>query len=292
MSIVGHESDPLPPPWRPETDGFVDQAVLAAADAIRSRFETAEPFKHAVVENFFHPALAEVLLRDFPAFDPERAKNEFGQIGGKAVNERIETISGAYRHLAAHIQSPEFLSLVGRLTGISDLLPDPNLYGGGTHENRHGQALDPHVDFNYDPATKLHRRLQPARLSQQGVARSVGRVDRAPLRPTSAGRQPHHVLHAGLQPGGDLRDQRAFLAWLPEDHPAGGQTAPVSQEFVNLSLYADAAGARDCAGAWHFLCSAPAAQPLSSRPRAELEKISTRSRACWPRATTGSRGTR
>lgn len=159
MSIVGHETDPLPPPWRPETDGFVDQAVPAAADAIRSRFETAEPFKHAVVENFFHPALAEVLLRDFPAFDPERAKNEFGQIGGKAVNERIGTISGAYRRLAAHIQSPEFLSLVGRLTGLSDLLPDPNLYGGGTHENRHGQALDPHVDFNYDPATRLHRKL-------------------------------------------------------------------------------------------------------------------------------------
>jgi Rps23 Pro-64 3,4-dihydroxylase Tpa1-like proline 4-hydroxylase len=159
VSIVGQESHPISPPWRPDTDGFVDQTVSAAAEAIRSRFETAEPFKHAVVENFFHPALAEVLLGDFPTFDPERAKNEFGQIGAKAVNEHIETISEAYRHLAAYIQSPEFLSLVGRLTGISDLLPDPNLYGGGTHENRHGQALDPHIDFNYDPNTKLHRRL-------------------------------------------------------------------------------------------------------------------------------------
>ena len=36
MSIVGQETDPISPPWRPETDGIVDQAVSAAADAIRT----------------------------------------------------------------------------------------------------------------------------------------------------------------------------------------------------------------------------------------------------------------
>src|SRR5258708_31412501 len=55
--------------------------------------------------------------------------------------------------------SPQFLDLIGEITGIPDLLFDPALYGGGTHENLHGQDLDPHVDFNYDEAQRLHRRL-------------------------------------------------------------------------------------------------------------------------------------
>ena len=52
-----------------------------------------------------------------------------------------------------------FLELVSRISGIPDLILDPKMYGGGTHDNQHGQELDPHVDFNYDEAQQLHRRL-------------------------------------------------------------------------------------------------------------------------------------
>jgi Rps23 Pro-64 3,4-dihydroxylase Tpa1-like proline 4-hydroxylase len=148
--------------WHPdhETAGaIVNPLVAAQSGDHRNRFETATPFKNVVIEDFLVPEFADRLLADFPAFDRTQALNEFGLVGGKAVNERLEAISDSYRLLSRYIQSAEFLQLASNLTGIPDLLPDPNLFGGGTHENRHGQDLDPHVDFNYDPASGLHRRV-------------------------------------------------------------------------------------------------------------------------------------
>ncbi len=133
--------------------------VIDCLQEYREKFITAEPYKHIAIDDFFTEEFAERLLRDFPVFNPALAVNEFNEVGGKAVNTRIREISPTYEQLYALICSPDFLEFVSELTGIPSLLPDPKLYGGGTHENRHGQSLDAHVDFNYDEAQKLHRRL-------------------------------------------------------------------------------------------------------------------------------------
>jgi hypothetical protein len=48
---------------------------------------------------------------------------------------------------------------MGQITGFEGLVFDPAMFGGGTRENLDGQDLDPHVDFNYDEAQQLRRRL-------------------------------------------------------------------------------------------------------------------------------------
>lgn len=125
----------------------------------RSRFSNNSPFRFVVIDDFLAPDFCRQLARQFPAFDPERARNEFGEIGGKCVFQNLSELGPPYRRFDELVRSREFLELIGNITGIPDLLYDPEYVGGGTHDNRSGQELDPHVDFNYHPRTKWHRRL-------------------------------------------------------------------------------------------------------------------------------------
>ena len=138
---------------------MISNNVLNKAEMIAEEFKSAKPFPHVCIDDFFENKYAEILLHDFPVFNPENAMNEFGQIGGKAAIAKIADISEFYRNVHEYITSQEFTFTMSRLTGIPDLIADPRMFGGGTRDNYHGQELDPHVDFNYDQDVALHRRI-------------------------------------------------------------------------------------------------------------------------------------
>lgn len=122
-------------------------------------FAAAQPFRYVVIDNFLDPAFCDRLLREFPAFDERKALNESGQVGRKAVVSELARIGSAYKAFDGMLREAAFLREIGELTGLQDLLYDPDYVGGGTHENLDGQDLDVHVDFNYHPKRLWHRRL-------------------------------------------------------------------------------------------------------------------------------------
>jgi hypothetical protein len=138
---------------------MIDQNVLLRSDALSATFQSAKPFKYLCIDNFFNIDAAEQLLSDFPVFDPNKALNEFGEVGRKAVHTALSDIGPFYAAVYDYLLSEAFLRAMSGITGIPDLLPDPRMYGGGTHENADGQEMDPHVDFNYDQDHGYHRRL-------------------------------------------------------------------------------------------------------------------------------------
>jgi hypothetical protein len=138
---------------------LLDEGVRSRTDELSGRFSDGRPFRHLIVDRFLDAEFCKQLIAEFPAFDSSYALNERGETGRKAVVADLERLGPAFARFDQMIRSPEFLSLIGRITGIPSLLYDPEYVGGGTHENLDGQELDSHVDFNYHPRRQWHRRL-------------------------------------------------------------------------------------------------------------------------------------
>lgn len=133
--------------------------VARDCEQLAERFAGAQPFRHVVIDRFLEDEFCRQLAAEFPQFDGRKAINELGQAGGKAVISNVASISPAYAEFDRLMQDSEFLRTIGRITGIENLLYDPDYIGGGTHDNQHGQELDFHIDFNYHPTRHTHRRL-------------------------------------------------------------------------------------------------------------------------------------
>jgi Rps23 Pro-64 3,4-dihydroxylase Tpa1-like proline 4-hydroxylase len=142
-----------------EVNGIISQAVLRRADLLGGEFASAQPFRHVVIDDFVDPHYCRELQAAFPSFDSGRARNELGEIGRKAVFPDLAALGPAYARFDRLLRGKAFRTWLGAVSGIPSLIYDPAYVGGGTHENLDGQDLDPHIDFNYHPATGMHRRL-------------------------------------------------------------------------------------------------------------------------------------
>lgn len=133
--------------------------VLTATKTLYESFSQASPFPHIVADNFLNDSLCSALINEFPSFESGNYLNEAGQSGGKSVHETLDEIGPAYKWLDQYFRSREFLDWASKVTRIPKLLFDPHYFGGGTHENKPGQELDVHIDFNRHPITRWYRRL-------------------------------------------------------------------------------------------------------------------------------------
>jgi hypothetical protein len=138
---------------------IVNPSIWERIPEFRKDYQEARPFPHFVVENFLDEPFSRKLFREFPSFDRDKATDEHGRTGGKAVREDLSQVGPSYAELDRLFSSRKFLEWMSHATEIPGLLYDPAYVGGGTHENLPGQDLSVHIDFNYHPTEGWHRRL-------------------------------------------------------------------------------------------------------------------------------------
>lgn len=151
----------------------MNNSVLSNLDHYVDKFKNNKPFKYVEINNFLKDDILKDLVKDFPEFDVNSAKDEFGNKSKKHVVTDIYNISNNYKKFYDYISSNEFLGIISKITNIEDLIFDHTMFGGGTHNNLHGQKLDVHVDFNYDNFGN-HRRLNLLLYLNEGWEESWG----------------------------------------------------------------------------------------------------------------------
>lgn len=116
--------------------------------AVRERraFAAADPFPHVVLDDFLPVHTAAAVHEEF-----ERSEASWKHY--KHYNERkfalndVGQMLPATRALFETLQSERFVRFIESLTGIDDLLSDPDLDGAGMHRSSRGGFLNLHVDY-------------------------------------------------------------------------------------------------------------------------------------------------
>lgn len=137
-------------------------AVMALAFKERALYAQATPFPHLVLKNAGEPTAIRACAKAFPRFEDSRwftypTADRSQQ--NKQVMWDITRMPPQVVRVISELNSEPFVQFLETLTGISNLVPDPSLYGGGMHQTRHNGRLDIHVDHDFNPNLQLFRRV-------------------------------------------------------------------------------------------------------------------------------------
>lgn len=137
---------------------FDEAECRAAGRALATRYQSADPFPHVVIEGLVDADILRGVVRDFP--------DGSGVTASDRAQERLKrqyhpaACSGRVTHdLFAALNSQAFLGFLTEMTGMPGLIADPYFLGAGLHETARGGHLGIHADFNWHETMWVERRL-------------------------------------------------------------------------------------------------------------------------------------
>ena len=150
--------------------------------AMRSRFLSAQPYPHIVIDNAFAPDLLTRLYDDIPPpGDPAwirwgggRPEDCSPENSKRAIAE-VDKLPASIAQVLGQLTSAPFLEDLRAITGVLDLVVDMTLSGGGLQCSGRGAALRLHADpirhpspADFDQAINLIMYINPHWTAEYG----------------------------------------------------------------------------------------------------------------------------
>lgn len=128
-------------------------------ETLNKEFSNAKPFPSVEINNFFKPEIAEALYSVFPKVtDPHKWVVYNNPIEKKHALTDFSSLP-QFKQLFELLQTNEFVELIKKISGISNLESDPHLHGAGLHQHIPGGKLDMHLDYSIHPLSGKERRV-------------------------------------------------------------------------------------------------------------------------------------
>ena len=102
----------------------------------------------AILDDALPPEIAQRIHEAFPALQQMRLLSSFRE--QKYTSKSLEKMDPIIHDALFAFQAPAVIEEVGRITGIRDMVGDPQLYAGGISAMTRGQFLQPHIDNSHD----------------------------------------------------------------------------------------------------------------------------------------------
>jgi hypothetical protein len=120
----------------------------AQSSSLALQFRNGKPYQHVHLQDFLPTGLAQKLSDEFPLPDSDAWIQYKHYNEDKTGLTKRELFPPLLARLTDELNSPAFVAWISELTGIPNLIADPELEGGGLHQSGRGGFLNVHTDFN------------------------------------------------------------------------------------------------------------------------------------------------
>jgi Rps23 Pro-64 3,4-dihydroxylase Tpa1-like proline 4-hydroxylase len=131
-------------------------------DRLSTEFQAAQPFNHVVIDNFFNETQLNQVLEEMQKdnFDDWDKRNHAEvQVKWRSNWHDDADVPPVTFSLIQYLNSGNFLRFLNKLTGLTGLIADPYLTGGGFNQTNRDGLLAIHADGNWHDLMGVHRRL-------------------------------------------------------------------------------------------------------------------------------------
>jgi Rps23 Pro-64 3,4-dihydroxylase Tpa1-like proline 4-hydroxylase len=113
--------------------------------------------RSVVLDDLLPHPIAEQIYKAFPGHELMRLMDSFRE--RKYTSKSFEKFNPLMADITFAIQDPRVVTIVEKITGIKNQIPDSHLYAGGLSAMGRGHFLGPHIDNSHDGQRKHYRTL-------------------------------------------------------------------------------------------------------------------------------------